>query len=207
MTDTEVFVVNKPESILDIKKATIKDHETVVKVLCTAFKQDPHMTWLLEKSNHPKKLEIMMSYLFHKTLSIGTIYLTSDNQAVALWKSENQEQLSWEYIKRNFMFLLKIGLPSVLRILENEKFTYRQYPKKCHYFHLYLIGVLPENQGKGYASKLINPIVEEMSLKSIPVYLETANAVNIRIYEKKGFKVYNTWTNHGLHLYYMKKNT
>ena len=73
------------------------------------------------------------------------------------------------------------------------------------YYHLYLNGVRPESQGKRYASKLINPILVRMSLKSIPVYLETANAFNVRIYEKKVFKVYNTWTHQGLQLFYMKK--
>ena len=103
------------------------------------------------------------------------------------------------------MFFTDIGLISIIRILYNEKFTHQQYPKRKRFFHLYLIGVLPECQGKGYASKLMNPILGKMTENSIPVYLETANTNNVKIYEKKGFKVYDSWFKSGLKLFYMKK--
>lgn len=187
------------------RKATYKDRSKVVKILCTSFRHDPHMDWLLAKCVNPDKLKIMMTYLFHKTMKIGKVYLSNDENAVALWKSEKKEQFTPDYMWRNLKFFLDIGLVSILRILKNERFTYKQYPKKEKYFHLYLIGVLPDYQGKGYASMLINPILETMLNNSIPVYPETANAKNVKIYERKGFKLYNTWFRPGIELYYMKK--
>lgn len=188
-----------------IGRATNKDQAIIVEILCKAFKNDPHMNWLLAKSRNPNKLKIMMSYLVQKTLKIGEIYLSNDKKAVALWKSNKQESISIESVKRNLKFLLEIGLPSVIRILRNERFTHKQYPKRQSYIHLYLIGVLPECQGQGYASSLMNPVLEQTSKKTIPIYVETANASNVKIYERKGFKVYNTWFNCGLQLYYLKK--
>jgi len=205
MKDVKELESNSPVKNPFIKKATINDHETVINILCSAFRNDPHMAWLLEKSKNPNKLQTMMSYLFYKTLKIGEIHLTKDEQAVALWKSDKKEKLTLEYIRRNFMFLMNIGLTSVIRILGNENFTYKQYPKRQIYHHLYLVGVRPECQGKGYASRLLNPVLEKMSKKSIPVYLETANVTNVKIYEKKGFQIYNLWVKPGLELYYMKK--
>ena len=70
---------------------------------------------------------------------------------------------------------------------------------------MYAIGVLPESQGKGYASLLMNPVLNEMEENHRRVYLETANPKNVQIYKKKGFKTYNTWFNNGLKLYYMRK--
>jgi GNAT superfamily N-acetyltransferase len=70
-----------------------------------------------------------------------------------------------------------------------------------------MIGVLPKAQGKGYASRLLNPILNKMSRVSIPVYLETANVNNVGIYQNKGFKTYNTWFKNGLELYYMKRES
>ena len=203
--DIEVLEKNSLSANAFFRKATHDDKAIVVNILCNSFKNDPHMLWLLEKCRNPEKLKIMMTYLFHKTLKIGEIYLSFDEKAVALWKSETKEDFSLEYLMRNLMFFTDIGLPSILRILRNERFTYKQYPKGQKYAHLYLIGVLPECQGKGYASKLLNPILEKNTRKSIPIYLETANNNNVKIYAHKGFKLYNTWFKNGLELYYMKK--
>lgn len=57
-----------------------------------------------------------------------------------------------------------------------------------------MIGVLPEAQGKGLASTLMNPMLQRMKDKSIPVFLETENLRNVAIYKKKGFKVFETLT-------------
>jgi len=51
---------------------------------------------------------------------------------------------------------------------------------------------LPEGQGKGLASALMNPMIENMQKKAIPVHLETANPKNVDIYKKKGFTIFNT---------------
>ena len=55
-----------------------------------------------------------------------------------------------------------------------------------------MIGVLPEAQGIGLASSLMNPMIERMEMENIPLYLETANARNVEIYKKKGFVIFNT---------------
>jgi ribosomal protein S18 acetylase RimI-like enzyme len=57
-----------------------------------------------------------------------------------------------------------------------------------------MIGVWPEAQGKGLASALMNPMIQRMKEKSIPVFLETANLRNVEIYKKKGFKIFETLT-------------
>jgi ribosomal protein S18 acetylase RimI-like enzyme len=57
-----------------------------------------------------------------------------------------------------------------------------------------MIGVLPEAQGKGLASALMNPMIQRMKEKSITVFLETANQRNVDIYKKKGFKIFETLT-------------
>ncbi len=103
------------------------------------------------------------------------------------------------------IFLFQVGVKSVVRILNNESFTYKQYPKTGKFCHLYAIGVLPKSQGKGYASSLLNPILKEMEKYARPVFLETANAKNVHIYIKKGFITYNKWVNNGIELFYMKK--
>ena len=52
--------------------------------------------------------------------------------------------------------------------------------------YLYAIGVLPEMQGKGIASKLIREKLAECSNQT--VYLETNTEHNCRFYQKFGFE-------------------
>jgi len=40
----------------------------------------------------------------------------------------------------------------------------------------------------------MNPMIQRMKEKLIPVFLETANLLNVDIYKKKGFKIFNTLT-------------
>lgn len=198
-------ILNQPQSeTVKLRKAGYADEAVVVNILCKSFENDPHIIWMLEKSSYPDKLKAIMTYTFHQTMKIGTIYLTEDETATAMWTSEKKEKLSFEFLHRNLKFLFQVGVKTVVRILTNESFTHKQYPRGEKYYHLYIIGVLPESQGKGYANLLLNPVLYEMEEKSIPVYLETANLRNVQIYLKKGFTTYKTWIKNGLTLYYMR---
>jgi ribosomal protein S18 acetylase RimI-like enzyme len=90
-------------------------------------------------------------------------------------------------LSRKFLVLPNRAVESEAHIHNN----FRKYPRYCH---LYMIGVLPEAQGKGLASTLMNPMLQSMKEKSIPVFLETANLRNVDIYKKKGFKIFETLT-------------
>ncbi len=60
-------------------------------------------------------------------------------------------------------------------------------PEK-HWF-LQLLGVAPEHQGKGHASRLLRPMLERLDEEGLPAYLETTNPVNVPRYEHFGFEV------------------
>ena len=81
---------------------------------------------------------------------------------------------------------------SVVRILKSEAHVHNNFRKHPRYCHLYMIGVVPEAQGKGLASSLMNPMIRRMKEKSIPLFLETANRRNVDIYKKKGFEIFES---------------
>ena len=185
-------------------KAEHKDKAIVTNILAESFKNDPQVNWFLEESRNRNKLNILIDYVFEETIRKGEIYISEDNMATALWNSEKKEIFSFTYILRNLSFLFRIGMKSTIRILKMDKLTYSQYPKNKSYFHLYLIGVLPEAQGKGLASSLLNPILTEKRENEIPVYLETANQKNVEIYKRKGFHIFNTIQTENPTIYFMK---
>ena len=187
-----------------LRKAEYKDKAIVTNILAVSFKNDPQVNWYLEESRNRNKLNILIDYVFEETIRKGEIYLSEDNMAAALWNSAKKEKFSLNYIYRNLSFLFRIGIKSTIRILKMMNITYSQYPKNRSYFHLHLIGVLPEAQGKGLASLLMNPILAEKKANKIPVYLETANQKNVEIYKGKGFSVFNTIQTENPTIYFMR---
>ncbi len=191
---------------MSIRKAAHKEKATVSGILEQAFEKDPHVNWLLEKSNNPQKLRILTDYLFDETIRKGEIYINEDNSAVILFNSNKKEKISVHYAHRNASFLFKIGIRAVARILKMENRVNKIYPKDSPYSHLLMIAVSSEARGKGLASTMMNPFLTKMNEQNIPVYLETANKTNVEIYKHKGFEV-ETSVKDGLHeLFVMVKN-
>ena len=189
-----------------MRKAGPEDRAVVVKVLSESFRNDPHVTWLIEESQNRNKLKILIEYVVDETLSKGEIYLSDDHTAAAMWDSEKSEKVSLRYVSRNLSFLFRVGLKATMRNLKMNALIHNQYPKNERYCHLYLIGVLPERQGQGRGSALMDPMIENMGRKSVPIYLETANPTNVEIYKKKGLDVFHTMRCGSNTLYLMKSN-
>ena len=74
--------------------ATLVDVDLIKRILLVSFKNDPHVKWLLEESKNQFKLSVLIDYVVHQTLRKGEIYLSNDNNAVALWDFERHEKMS-----------------------------------------------------------------------------------------------------------------
>jgi ribosomal protein S18 acetylase RimI-like enzyme len=188
-----------------MRKASFEDRDMVVNILSKSFIHDPHLNWLIEESKNKNKLKYILEYVFSESFDRGEIYISNDSNAAVLWNTEKKATFSFEFIKRNLLFLFRVGLKSTIRALQTDKIIYNLYPTNTPYRQLYLIGVLPEGQGKGLASTLMNPMIEAMDKEAIPIHLETANRRNVEIYKKKGFSVFNTMQLGNNTLYWMRK--
>ncbi len=83
-----------------------------------------------------------------------------------------------------------IGAEAYERLVTYEDQSSKGEPSVPHHF-LGMIGVHPDQQGKGYAGALLNS-VKEMAIEnpeSNGVCLSTENPENLRMYERFGYKV------------------
>ncbi|MEI2696027.1 MAG: GNAT family N-acetyltransferase [Saprospiraceae bacterium] len=188
----------------EIRLANKTEMSIIIQIIMNSFKSDPHINWLLEKSNNPKKIEIAAEYITDETFAKGEIYLTNDDLGLAFWQTEKKEGFSINFIKRNLSFLFRLGLRTAFRSLKNQILSHSHFPKKKPFYYLALIGVMPQVQGKGLASKLLNPVLEDCKNKKTPVYLETGNKNNVEIYKKKGFTLTDTYVAGNFNIYFMK---
>lgn len=188
-----------------MRKITPGDKPTVCKILIESFRNDPYMNWLSDEIKKKDKLKYLIEYVVDQTFENGEIYLSDDSNATAMWNSEKKEKFTFNFIYRNLLFLFRMGIKATIGVVRKDKFTHDQYPKTDAFSHLFMVGVLPEAQGKGLASELINPMIEKMTESSIPMFLETANPVNVEIYRKKGFSVFKTVNTETITIYFMQK--
>jgi ribosomal protein S18 acetylase RimI-like enzyme len=65
------------------------------------------------------------------------------------------------------------------------------HPNQPHWY-LSMIVVEPSQQGKGYGSALMQPVLMQCNRDGIPAYLESSNPTNIPFYERHGFEVIGT---------------
>lgn len=65
---------------------------------------------------------------------------------------------------------------------------------KGDHWYIFILGVDAQHQGKGLGAKLLAPVFADADEKGLPCYLETAQASNVRFYEKVGFKVRRSGT-------------
>lgn len=184
---------------------TAADKPVVRKILVESFKNDPYMNWLSKESKSADKLKYLIAYVVDQTFENGEIYLSDDNKATALWNSEKKEKFTFNFIYRNLSFLFKMGIKATISVVRKDRFTHEQYPKVDAFSHLFMVGVLSEARGKGLASELINPMMERMTQRAIPMYLETANPVNVEIYRKKGFSVFKSVELDDITIHFMEK--
>ncbi len=188
----------------NLRLAKRNDFQIIHKILTTSFQADPHVNWLLESSTHKNKLSILVSYVIEEYFSHGHIYITDDDLGVAIWKTNKKEKFSFGQLKRDVSFLINMGIKCVIRNLKSLRDTNKHFPNDRDYYYLCMIGVHPQAQGNGLASKLMKPVIDMCNKLQTPIFLETGNEKNVEIYKKKGFRLTDIISRGSLNTYYMK---
>jgi hypothetical protein len=177
-------------SLIRLSKKHIKPAS---KVLSRAFQNDPVIRWQISEAN--KRL-IKAYYIFELAVRIGIkygeVYGTSENlEGIAIWyppKNVNFPYLSY-LMKGGFKLPFKFGIKIAKKInfIKAVNDSMRNIYMKVPYWYFGLIGVDPKFQGKGFASKLIKPMLNQIDNENLPIYLETSLKRNLSFFEYFGF--------------------
>jgi ribosomal protein S18 acetylase RimI-like enzyme len=178
---------------MQILKATKSDKKSVVEILCEAFKNDPHIKYIVgQGKGFEKRYKQLMSYAFEQAQVNGFIGISDDKTAVSIWRKYNSKKMTVSLLLESLLFFYHFGISGMKRIIEMEKSVQKEYPKDKLFLYLWFIGTLPKSQGLGYGTSLLNPILEKCLQDNVEVYLETSTKRNVLYYQRKGFVVYNT---------------
>lgn len=152
---------------------------------------------LIIPSKDPSKQLRYITKLMNLTLKIsikfGVVYAPSKNiEGIAAWLPHDKINLSiFQYIRHGalsaFFSAGKEGRKNLLRYPSIVSEKHEQHANFPH-MYLYNLAIDPVYQGKGYASRLLKPMLAKLDENNLPCYLETAER-NLALYEHFGFEV------------------
>ena len=159
-------------------------------VAARAFSTDPLTVAVYrERSDKESRMEATFRHLLeHKP---GKVFIAKkDGLVVGMLRTAE-----WPHCQKSFNQTL-ISLPITLirqrgmaiRRLKAQYSWSKHHPKKPHW-HLGPVAVLPEMQGQGIGSHLIEYFCNYMDKTGGVAFLETETIENVRLYERFGFSV------------------
>lgn len=171
--------------------------DQAVEVLSRVFWNHPPLDYYFPDEKERKKIAyFFFSVSIRHCIRYGEVYAPSgDLQGIALWLSSDKYPLSaWRMLRSvPLTQIIGFGRYGGSRMKGLGTYIDRVQERLAPFRHCYLqaIGVAPEFQGKGYAGRLLNPILTRLDGEGLPCYLETLEERNVSLYQHFGFEVIN----------------
>ena len=169
-----------------VKIAAASEQAAVTDVVVLAFSTDPMARWSWPNphqylANFPRLVKAFGENAF----THGSAYYIEGYLGAALWLPPG--------VPTDEAALMNLAQDSIDRELQGDILAIfeqmgRYHPTEPHWF-LPLIAVDPAQQGKGYGSALLQPVLTRCDREKKLAYLESSNPRNIPLYERYGFEV------------------
>ena len=185
-------MINSEEDIVRLNRSHAK-HAT--KALIRAFWNHPPLQYYFpDEAERERIAPYFFSLYVFNGIRYGEVYATSqDLEGIAVWlPSDNYPATPWRLLR-------SVPLSDILGFGKNRGARMRvlgQYIDAVHgrlapfkHWFLQAIGVDPQCQGRGYASKLLRSMLSRIDKQGLPCYVDTLEGQNVRLYEHFGFKV------------------
>ncbi|TCD03158.1 GNAT family N-acetyltransferase [Pedobacter psychroterrae] len=189
-----------------MRNATLNDKSAVVRILSQSFQDNKSVNYIVRQDERiVDRIRGLMEYSFHCCLDFGRVFIAEDGNACALVLFPDRKRTSLSSILRDLKLVFKvIGLGALLKVIRRESLIKRRYTASREVYYLWFIGVLPEWQGRGSGTQLIEEVLLEASRMNRPVYLETSTERNLSWYGGLGFELYDQ-LDLGYQLYFFRK--
>ena len=179
------------EKVIEMHRSKIHG---AANLLARAFWDDPMIVFLfpdveVRREREPSFFSLNME---HAVVG-GELYTTTSFRGISVWRFLGDETIS----RVDTVNDPRNRLPEAMgdgpfqRLMIIAKYTNEMHKRLVQKKHCYLLflGVEPDQQGKGYGSLLIEPVIKRADKKCLSCYLETMKQSNLAFYRKHGFQV------------------
>ena len=179
-------------------------HRTKIKeaaaVLSRAFHDDPPLVYSIpDELKRRSKSHFIFEAFIRYSISCGQVYATSDSlEGIAVWlPSDKVETGLWQDLNNGWLsIIINLGLETTLRQRKVGSVMGAAHKRSISSPHLYLflLGVEPGLKRKGYAGKLLRPVLEKADSDGMACYLDNTKEQNLPVYRHFGFDVTEEYT-------------
>jgi GNAT superfamily N-acetyltransferase len=169
--------------------------KSATEVLSQSFQNDQSLKHYFPDELARKRIApYLFSVIVLSGIQYGEAYATSPNlEGVAVWISSDNYPITYWGLLRSvplstIFFIGMYGGFRMRSVRERTDAVHKRLAPFKHWF-LQIIGVDPKFQGKGYAGKLLKPMLARIDEEGLPCYLDTLNEINVTLYEHFGFKI------------------
>lgn len=178
------------------RPATLADREVLARVAAAGFYDDPVMTWVLrDDARRLAQLVVVFGGLADDTLpDRGTVHVV-DDASVAFWRDPGFEhhrtasdRLEDAAANGGGEALGPFEMEELERFGLLGEAMKEHHPREEHWY-LNVVSTVPERQGRGLGSLVLQPVLERCDGDGVPAYLESTNPQNRSLYLRHGFVV------------------
>jgi GNAT superfamily N-acetyltransferase len=180
----------------DLQRIDRSEIEEAKKIFALAMFDDVlHKYFFPDEKSRIEKLQYFYEFKL-KTMLLNTYKTSEKHEGFCIWEKPNEHRsaITFNDVIEGFSLAFNLGIFSLVRMIRYQFWSTKQKRRLVSdpYWYLDTVVVSPYYQGKGFASKMIKPILSTANAKGEKVYLETQNIKNVSIYEKYGFKLIST---------------
>lgn len=168
--------------MIDVRPATRADRETVVRVLATAFDDDPVTRWLLPHGSLARLFTAHARWAHNAPGCTDLAFLGGEAVGAAFWDPPGFQVPLALQLAALPSYALALGR-HLGRGAALETVMHRARP---HHEFWYLAGVGAVRRGEGIGSALM---AHRLATATGPAYLESSKEENLPLYERFGFEL------------------
>lgn len=172
---------------------TPKDEAWLLDLMLSAFGDQPPTSILFRGPKREQQTRHFLRWATAYVLRYGEAYAMPDRAGAALWLPPHRIELTkWGMLRTGMVAApFVLGLDAFNRLMAFTIHTdtvHRRSATMPHY-HLMLLGVRQDAQGKGVGSALLDAMLPRLDTEGVAAYLETQTERNVAFYERHGFRV------------------
>lgn len=165
------------------------EERRAVSTLTLAFADDPAVRWMYpDDGSYRRYFPVFARAFGGRAFEAGTAFQVDAFRGVSLWLPPGvhpDDEAVVDLITRS---VPERGREALFSMFEQMG---AYHPAEPHW-HLPLVGVVPEAQGRGFGSALLHRTLARCDVEGTPAYLESSNVRNIPLYQRLGFEVLGT---------------
>jgi GNAT superfamily N-acetyltransferase len=197
-------VINDLDTIIRLNRENIKPAAIT---LAKAFQEYPVSVFFMPDAEKRRKTApANFRRMLRSAIVTGEVYVTSlKMEGVAVWFPSDTRRNSW------WQRLSSGELLASLFVSKEKRKRHRafgEYSVKARknivpgkHWYLQMLGVDPDQQGKGFSSRLLKPMLARADREGVPCFLETQLEKNVKLYHHFGFRVAEEGTIPGSNVY------